>query len=1634
MSKKNELKVKYYLTKGQKFERIYKDQPPFIIKYNLEPNQTNINLILLKRILSQEINIYNISEIRYKNKAKKGFVKITNRTSFPIDFKEILLKIQLKDSEPKILSQLESISKNLEIKLKQFEKFNSKIKDFLDKQKLDLYFLYAFSLEESQDYDSDSIIAYHLEIAKIIQLFENSKKNFNALFQSANIQRLKEAIREEPKIIHISCHGSVKTEFVSKKEGNYSEEVEESDDNSSDEPEKGIIYNLKFEDKGKNQNITIKELDNVLSSLEDNLKNIDLVFLSSCYSQYSGKLFHKHGVKNVIYIKKNCEVSNKVSLVFANSFYQKLIECYNIKKAFDSTIKEIYEQEKKKYKNRPKCCCKVHKQHIKTCCLYYKKDREKIHDKFAINTCTCDFDDFSIHNKGCYLVSLVKKWNKENEKKLICQNIKGETYKICCGCDEEDEDVHRFGESFKFILKSQNAQSQKKIIYGNKRVGILNRNENCIIVKDKEMFKDIVLMQIERRYNVQDIYDIIDNKYSEINYIIIYGDIGVGKMNFANSVCAYLFERNAINKFYIIRARTIDTIKKEIENKTNKKPEEKNKEYKYVFIIDVDYDLETPINLVNEIINEDSISNPSFYFFILLRTKKDKIENEIEQNKKKSKLIHLENLSDDKALQLMKELKDTYDFEKFLTKEQKMKLIQLFGNSRKEMFPLMKLIEQNDKFEELVKKVKEIRNSKKNIKNMVSRLTEKEPEKIFLLYIMDKGLPPSVLKLFEPNFTKILEQEELSIFFYKTKNMTWRLSKSIINIDDIIPHLISDKRKKTVEKCLEIFSKLLFYYNKKFGRILKQNYFKALDIEYYFDLFFENVEFFKTFNKEKYNLCFSKELNPNFNDYENIIKNNNIKLDEQKENIYNLFELNKETISKLYSENETMKEYIEQIIILLPRLFIKNKFETKIVLDILDRLIIILKNFENIDKRNILRIKLLYLFYQEKNEINNYNFNDLDKEGKAYENFINGLRMEHNLSSQELNNKEKKGRINYKIEKAKNFYKEASELFINKTMKAYCYYQLGNIEYEQKQYEEAEKMYNKGKSLPGIDNYVKGFLNIKLAKLIIDNIHNEINNKEKFDEIIEDIIDLNDIWFINEALELQNEIEEKLSPDIVLLNSNPIIKEENNYSNNKIMAAPNNQYYLMNKIFNRNDINTNLIIKYKVLNEDNLREAFSGKGKVLIIQSDNFNDNGDLFLEDNLGKSYLLSKDYFLKRKKINYDVLILCYINSGKLIIKEPDKKENFENRVKYLITFDSNCSDIFNDIGIESYLEYNKRSIEFLEHFIVNITKQDVKTAFEKACGTFERSFKNFCRHKTGSNKYDKINYITLTLNNQGRIKKNECILSESGNKNIQFTPYPLLSGVNLKFSYVSDYSDKIAYIIKKIMNSYEIFYYYDVTDKKKKKIEINVFEKKETDININNNLCLKANKLIAFEIMRFLFRHHEHFNPSWFRYFLNLDEYMKDLDNLYLKRKEYSSGLGLIIINITESIENKNIIKIPDFIYIYLSNFSMPGPVINIDISKPTNDNELNVSNEESSINNIKIKKVYSSYQVNKIQNLDIYSNISKSNKELTKIKKNSNSQTTINKKKIKSYEDEALGLTKYDYEEGEDMDDDYLDKDD
>ena len=54
-----------------------------------------------------------------------------------------------------------------------------------------------------------------------------------------------------------------------------------------------------------------------------------------------------------------------------------------------------------------------------------------------------------------------------------------------------------------------------------------------------------------------------------------------------------------LSKDCIKRARSIDIIKGVIKNKIIQKNDEKMG--KYVFIIEIDYELQTPINLVNEI-------------------------------------------------------------------------------------------------------------------------------------------------------------------------------------------------------------------------------------------------------------------------------------------------------------------------------------------------------------------------------------------------------------------------------------------------------------------------------------------------------------------------------------------------------------------------------------------------------------------------------------------------------------------------------------------------------------------------------------------------------------------------------------------------------------------------------------------------------------------------------------------------------------------------------------------------------------------------------------------------------------------------------------------------------------------------
>ena len=1598
-----ELKVFYYLTKGVKHKKIYGERPFFIL-HNLEPNQTHINLSLIKYIISSERNIHKIEEYRYLNEIKKGFIKITESTSFPIINDHIILQIQLKEEEPKELKELKKAYEYLELKMNEFKNVNDKMNKAIKTERPDLILLYSFPMVERESYEGNSIIAYHLEIGKLYDIYKNAKRRFNVICEAANRFSLEESIRREPKIIHISCHGR------NPKQGQYS---------------------LIFENKGDAQDITAEELEtNILSKNSDHLKKIDLVFLSSCHSEIAGKLFLKYGVKNVIYINKNFPISNTASLNFTIFLYKELVDAkIGIKCAFESAKKNLYETEKKNYVGKIKCCCKAHESHNKACSL--SKNGESVHNLYHTKLCKCDFEEFCFHKEGCELLKSINKNNKNNTDRPVIEKIGNNIYKVCCGCDKHIEDIHHIDESFKFIYESNKEEYSNIIIYKENMKGKLEINKNCFIVKDKEDYKDNFLLLIDRRKYVKIIYKTIDEKKK--HFFIIHGDFEVGKYNFAKSVYTYLFERKVVKSFFEKqRVREIEQIKIEVESKLKEIVYENYEDDKYIFIFEIDAELETPINLVNDILNENSILDDRFYFFILFRPTKNKIENEL-QNSEKYELIKLENLTDEKARQLINELKVVYPYKtNYLNEGQLKELIKIYKNkSRKGIVQLLKKIARHKNYDDLMNDVILENKSREKKNNEISDIIGKEKIRkiIFLLYKMKKGLPALVLKLFEPNFESNIKLNKADKFFYSNGENIWNLNMNEFTFESF--PLFKDLDKNLIEDIIEIFSKLLFHYVRKNCKNIQQNHIEALDTQYYFNYFFENVDFFKTFNKEIYEECFIKD--EKYSIYENIIQNcyslnENNNIENLRFNICNIIESNKETISKLYYENEKMREYINQILINIPRAVMKNnnnfknvilrcenyikKIESGIMEICEKNKVVYLFVQNNLFKLKLL-IKLFFLKYEKIDNMAQFEALDDSKLGKAYAIFIKGL---------------------FKYNTSKSDFIKAQKLFENHPMSAYCYYKIGNCLNNEGLFVEAAEKYEKGRLVPKCDEFIKGILNAKLAKLIIDKFYYDEKYKKKFNEIIEELNNLKNKNFNEEGVKLKKDMEIKLLPDIVMLNSNPFVKE-NNYSktNSLIDAYHNNQYYLLEKL-KKSEITTNLTIKVKVLNEPNLREAFSWKGKVLIIQSDDFNEEGEIMLESDQGKSFPLSKKFFDKINKINYDIVVLCFINSGKL-------KEILKNKVKYLITFDDNCQDIFDDIKDEAIVKYNTLSIDFLKHFIINITKEKIDIAFKKAHFTFKQNFLNFIDSKSNI-KYKVENFITST--NEEKIKKTDFFLNlkkdrinfeinRDNNKNINITPYPLVNLTKTHFSnkilHSKTYSEDIFHIISLIIDK-EFYIKYKNNNIIK---EINIILKNDSDMYSELKGC-NAKQQITLEIMRFLFRHHDMFNPYLFFYCKDETIYSNNYKDFELQREANSSGVGLIIIDKSKKKINS---KISGFIYLYLSKDLFPKITSHfIQIKIPTNDykkfsmDDLDKNKKKGK----KSKKGKKNNKKNKIKNSDSYSNNSSNNTPhfhyIT-----SGSNISLNEQKMKLYNDEESGFTILDHVESEDdiRDDDYLSED-
>ena len=135
---------------------------------------------------------------------------------------------------------------------------------------------------------------------------------------------------KQPKILHISSHGRL---------------------------DENLKYSLILEEKGVLQKINLDRIKEILTTLRNQIKKIDLVFASTCYSEALGKLFLDFGIKNVIYIQGMTPVSDKAAINFSKNFYSEIINGTPIGDAYDKSKKLVQSDKEKEYFNIEKCCC-----------------------------------------------------------------------------------------------------------------------------------------------------------------------------------------------------------------------------------------------------------------------------------------------------------------------------------------------------------------------------------------------------------------------------------------------------------------------------------------------------------------------------------------------------------------------------------------------------------------------------------------------------------------------------------------------------------------------------------------------------------------------------------------------------------------------------------------------------------------------------------------------------------------------------------------------------------------------------------------------------------------------------------------------------------------------------------------------------------------------------------------------------------------------------------------------------------------------------------------------------------------------------------------------------------------------------
>ena len=391
----------YNLTVGPNHEKL-SDKP-----YYTDFSDDCFDLELIKNILFiDNINLDNIDEYLYYDENKNGYVKINDYKKYKKPSNKFILELHSKYKN-KIINEFDNYYNDIKYKYKkvitqinELNKNNNKDNDIYD-----LIFLYASPIQNEDGTEFEKHINYREEIKQIRKVLKKSNKRFRCIFECANKEIFRNALKKQTKILHISSHGELNIE-------------EEYKDKNK------LNYSLALEDKGKIQLIEKDELKEIIEENAEQIKKIELVIVSTCYSQPLGEFFLKYA-KNVIYVHALTKIADLTSIKFNEYFYEELIKTGNIEQAFNKAKEKTKLNRILLFKKINNCCCEH--MHKKNCELNNVTLDRHIHDQ---KICECNFEDYNIHLTDCILVKNILKdtLKKERFKYIHYEN----NLKICC--------------------------------------------------------------------------------------------------------------------------------------------------------------------------------------------------------------------------------------------------------------------------------------------------------------------------------------------------------------------------------------------------------------------------------------------------------------------------------------------------------------------------------------------------------------------------------------------------------------------------------------------------------------------------------------------------------------------------------------------------------------------------------------------------------------------------------------------------------------------------------------------------------------------------------------------------------------------------------------------------------------------------------------------------------------------------------------------------------------------------------------------------------------------------------------------------------------------------------------------------